>query len=278
MSTPIIHVFISSTWLDLRPEREAVEAVIHRFRETKFTGMEYFGSRDETTQRASLDEVDRSQVYVGLFGGRYGSGITEDEYRRARERDLPCLIYLKAPDTISSPWQDTDPAQTARLAALKKDLYRNHTVSEFRNPDELATKVATDLHRWLVEEVIEPKLAQGARGEVTRIETEQLLAAVKDSSAINQQLLAKLRNRGFVIAKGERSVAAERIIGSAVVTGDGNTVIQQSGSGGVAIGSGAVAAGAGGVAVGGSVQGDVVRRGEKRQVPDPMHKPEAPLD
>ena len=54
MNAPILPIFVSSTWLDLRPEREAVEAVIQRMRETKFVGMEYFGSRDETTRRASL--------------------------------------------------------------------------------------------------------------------------------------------------------------------------------------------------------------------------------
>jgi Domain of unknown function (DUF4062) len=73
-------VFVSSTWLDLQPEREAVEAALQRRRETKFVGMEYFGSRDESTRHASLDEEERSQVYVGIFAGRYGSGITEAEY------------------------------------------------------------------------------------------------------------------------------------------------------------------------------------------------------
>jgi len=92
MQRTVLHVFVSSTWLDLQPERAAVETALQRLRETKFVGMEYFGSRDEDTRRASLDEVDRSQVYVGIFGGRYGSGITEAEYRRARELGLPCFI------------------------------------------------------------------------------------------------------------------------------------------------------------------------------------------
>jgi len=56
--------------MDLQPERKAVEKVVHRLRDTDFVGMEYFGSRHETTLRASLDEVDRSQVYVGIFGAR----------------------------------------------------------------------------------------------------------------------------------------------------------------------------------------------------------------
>jgi len=98
-----LNIFVSSTWLDLQPEREAVERTLQKLRTTKFVGMEYFGSRDEDTRRASLSEVDRCQIYVGIFGGRYGSGITEEEYRRARslKPPLPCLIYLKDEEAIS---------------------------------------------------------------------------------------------------------------------------------------------------------------------------------
>ena len=49
-----VHVFLSSTWLDLQPERKAVEAALHRFREAKFSGMEYFGSGDEDARGTSL--------------------------------------------------------------------------------------------------------------------------------------------------------------------------------------------------------------------------------
>src|SRR5262249_18125627 len=73
-----------------------------RFRTSKFVGMEYFGSRDETTRQASLDELDRSDLYVGIMGGRYGSGITEKEYLRTRERKLACFNYLKREDAIQN--------------------------------------------------------------------------------------------------------------------------------------------------------------------------------
>ena len=52
MSLPILPVYVSSTWLDLEPERQAVERAVQRLRETKFVGMEYFGSRDENTPSA----------------------------------------------------------------------------------------------------------------------------------------------------------------------------------------------------------------------------------
>ena len=89
MSPHPVHVFISSTWLDLQPEREAIEVALQRMRETKYAGMEYFGSRDEDTRSTSLAEVDRSQVYVGIFGRRHGSGITEAEYRRRASGSCP---------------------------------------------------------------------------------------------------------------------------------------------------------------------------------------------
>ena len=121
MPSTVVHVFVSSTWLDLRPEREAVEAALGRMRETKFAGMEYFGSRDEDTRAASLDEVDRSLVYLGLFGGRYGSGITEAEYRRARERKLPCFVYLKDEARITPRKREADADKARLLAALKDE-------------------------------------------------------------------------------------------------------------------------------------------------------------
>jgi len=148
--TKTIRIFISSTWVDLQSEREAVEKILHRMQEAEFAGMEYFGSRPETPRVASLAEVDRSDVYVGLFAHRYGSGITEAEYRRARERGLPCLIYLKDEEVPVKPAHiERDPDQIAKLESLRKELKAQHVVSLFTGPDQLATQVATDLHNFL---------------------------------------------------------------------------------------------------------------------------------
>ena len=66
---PIVRVFVSSTWLDLQPERLAVEKALQRMRQTKLNGMEYFGSSNETTRDVSLKEVERSDVYIGIISG-----------------------------------------------------------------------------------------------------------------------------------------------------------------------------------------------------------------
>lgn len=152
MSFATVRVYVSSTWLDLQPERAAVERALQRLRETKFVGMEYFGSRDENTRTASLDDVDRCQIYVGIFAGRYGSGITEAEYRRAREKKLHCLIYFKDDATIRDEQRETAPGNLPRLTALKEELRGAHLhAPEFTSPDDLAAKVTADLHNRIVD-------------------------------------------------------------------------------------------------------------------------------
>jgi hypothetical protein len=146
-----VRVFLSSTWEDLQAERHAVERALHRMQDADFVGMEYFGSRPETPRAASLAEVDRSDIYVGLFGRRYGSGITEAEYRRARERSLPCLIYvIDEQVTSSTPDGVESPEDATGLVALKRELASDQTISPFRSPDDLATKVTADLHSLLI--------------------------------------------------------------------------------------------------------------------------------
>jgi tetratricopeptide (TPR) repeat protein len=198
MSLHVLPVYVSSTWLDLEPERKAVEQAVQRLRETRFVGMEYFGSRDETTRQASLDDIDRSRIYVGIVAGRYGSGITEAEYDRAGERGLPRFIYFKDDATIPGEWREQEPAQAAKLDAFRKKLRENHLEGfDFKSPDDLAAKVTADLHRWLFDEYLTPKLQGALGGEVSRAEAQALLGAVKDLSALGRDLVSKLQGAGL---------------------------------------------------------------------------------
>ncbi len=216
---------MSSTWLDLKPERLAIEKVLQRLRETKYIGMEYFGSREETTAQVSLDEVDHSHVYVGIFAGRYGSGITEAEYRRARERGLTCLIYFKDEAAIMPEARDQESGQGALATVLKQELQNRHTCSYFSTPDELAAKVTADLHNWLFDKHLAPLLERAARGGLPRDEAQVILSAVKDPGALGNDLLSRLERVGIAVS-GYRNVAAHLIRDSVVVTGDRNVVYQ----------------------------------------------------
>ena len=147
-------VFVSSTSQDLREERSALEKALAQMRETEFSGMEYFGSRPNCPKDVCMEEVRRSEVYIGIFANRYGfvepeSGLsmTELEYRQALASGLPCLIYM-----IDESLPITDGEMDGgreKLAALKEELKREYIVTFFSSPDRLATRVVIDLHNYL---------------------------------------------------------------------------------------------------------------------------------
>lgn len=144
----VTQVFVSSTWLDLQAERAAVESALDKLPDFKFIGMEHFGSDDATTRAVSLAEVDESGLYLGIIGGRYGSGITADEYNRAHELGLFCLLYFKKDSAVTDAQRDAEPEKQAQLAALKTELRKRHLIVEFERPEDLALAVLADLHKF----------------------------------------------------------------------------------------------------------------------------------
>jgi len=190
-----VRVFVSSTWLDLRPERAAVEDLMQRFRETKFIGMEFFGSREETTLQVSLAEVGRSDLYIGIIGGRYGSGITESEYDQAQTLGRPCLIYFKQDAIIAPDAQDVEPEKQERLKKFKaklQDPKHGHTVTEFSGPHELASRLASDMHNLLFERYLMPALNDAVSGTMPPEQATSLSDDLRRLADMNRELLAQL--------------------------------------------------------------------------------------
>ena len=209
------HVFVSSTWLDLQPEREAAEAALQRMAETKLIGMEYFGSSDDDTRTLSLAKVDRSDFYIGIFGARYGSGITGDEYRRARERGLPCRIYFKDDATIKDGQREADPAQAEKLKTLKAELRRHHTVTEFTNPDNLAWRITADLHDWLVE------THRATRADLIAVDISRILKYAP-AELIGRETETKLLNEAWEKVR-KREKNRPRVLTFVALGGEGKT-------------------------------------------------------
>lgn len=147
-----VKVFISSTWQDLRTERKMVEQALDRMKDTIFIGMEHFGSRPNSPRNVSLEEVQKSNLYIGIFAHRYGSGITEAEYRKAISLGLPVLIYFKEEEPpISNELLESDDDKRTILEKLKIELLNKHTVTKFQSAEELARHVVTDLHNLFID-------------------------------------------------------------------------------------------------------------------------------
>lgn len=135
-----LRVFISSTLIELAPERKVVKAAIEKLRliPVLFEG----GARPHAPQDLYRAYLDQSQVFIGIYGASYGwvgpdmdiSGL-EDEFRLSGS--LPRLIYVK--NSVSA----RDPRLQGMLDRLKSD--GSVSFQKFDTPEELGEQVQSDL-------------------------------------------------------------------------------------------------------------------------------------
>jgi nucleoside 2-deoxyribosyltransferase len=102
-----LQIFVSSTYIDLREERQAaVEAILTSGHIP--AGMELFTAGDESQMEVIKQWIDESDVYLLILGGRYGSiepnsgkSYTHIEYEYAAALNKPlfsCVIEEDALD------------------------------------------------------------------------------------------------------------------------------------------------------------------------------------
>ena len=141
-----LRVFVSSTLRELAAERKAARVAVERLHLAPV--MFELGARPHPPRDLYRAYLDQSDVFVGLYGDRYGwvapgetvSGL-EDEYNLAPE--LPRLIYIREPSHEREP----------RLAHLL-DRVRDDDRASFKyfsTPQELRRLLEADLATLLAE-------------------------------------------------------------------------------------------------------------------------------
>jgi HEAT repeat protein len=147
----MLQILVSSTFIDLVPERECVQRIIGELTgqgyPVKWVGMEAFGSQATTALEASRQFTELADLVILIVGGSYGSrppeesrSFTAEEYEVVRTNKIPCLAYLKelTPDRIS---QDA--------AEFRKQISSELTCSMFSSLESLERRVRSDLVREL---------------------------------------------------------------------------------------------------------------------------------
>lgn len=143
-------VFVSSTFLDLQEERQAV---IQTLLEADCfpAGMELFPASDEEKWDLIKRVIDDSDYYVVIIGGRYGSvdddglSFTEKEFDYAVETNTPVLAFLHGkPGSIIAEKTELDPKLRERLDAFREKAGRR-MVKFWESPNDLAGAVARSL-------------------------------------------------------------------------------------------------------------------------------------
>lgn len=125
---------------------------LHRL-EAVVRGMEYFGALPETPKDECLRIVRSCHFYVGIISMRYGSIDTESgksfthlEYEEALRLRLPTLIYLLDEERQPVLPKHIDFGEAGeKLREFKGKLKKNHVVSFFTSPEDLAVRVSQDL-------------------------------------------------------------------------------------------------------------------------------------
>jgi hypothetical protein len=179
MPREVFDIFLSSTSADLKEYRGKVTEMIGRMRQTTIR-METFGAQPSKPLATCREEVRQCDALIVIVGHRYGwvpskkeggdgaKSITWWEVKWALEAGKPVYAFLIDPRTAWPGEREQDrltSATTEKMfvevghAVLHLKEFRSfleaHTTRElFTSADDLAGKVASSLHDWLLQQTV----------------------------------------------------------------------------------------------------------------------------
>jgi len=139
-----LRVYISSTYIDLIPERKVAHQAVLRAG-WQPVGMEGDVAQDARPLDVCREKVKSCDIYIGIIAWRYGfipngesKSITELEYDTANEADIPKLIFLRSErDIPNASWVENTPALRAFRERDAETIYKR----EFTTTEELDNEV-----------------------------------------------------------------------------------------------------------------------------------------
>jgi hypothetical protein len=151
MATKKYQVFVSSTFLDLKEERQAVSRAILNLGHVP-AGMELFPAADVDQLSFIKKVIDDCDYYLLIIGGRYGSvsedglSFTELEYQYAVDSKKPVLVFIHG-DTkeLKAKNVDTEPGNLEKLEAFKATVKANRLVEFWTSIENLESKALVSL-------------------------------------------------------------------------------------------------------------------------------------
>ncbi len=159
-------IYLSSTYEDLKDFRRVVFEALRKGG-YDVIAMEDYVATDQRPVEKCLKDVEKADIYVGLFAFRYGyvpppqhqnpkgSSITELEFRHADALHKPCLTFVVNDSTAWARLFDdayTSKDKGARIQTLRQYLLIEKLASSFSAPHELATLVLAAVTKQLENE------------------------------------------------------------------------------------------------------------------------------
>ncbi len=195
-------VFVSSTFVDLKDHREAVQQAVRQLGAIDVS-MEHFGARDERPKKECVRLItEQASSFVGIYAHRYGyipprsrKSITEMEFDAACTAKLPRFVYLLDDDAPWKPAFIDDGDAKQRLTLFKDRLREALIVKAFSNKDQLATYVAADIGRHIA--AIQLKRVESATPASVENLSKQQIKSIKEWSRHRNGIYST--NRGLFL-------------------------------------------------------------------------------
>jgi hypothetical protein len=205
-----LQVFVSSTYLDLREERQAaVEAILKAGHVP--AGMELFAAGSESQLETIRRWIDESDVFMLILGSRYGSlelktGISyvELEYDYALSREKPVFAVVISEDAIDPRVRarGREVIEQERPQALK--LFRAKVLSKVCSFFRDAKDIKLAVHETTADFLVRFPLSGWIRGE-DQENIDSLCAELARVSKRNEELLAESKRLQIQLERASRS-------------------------------------------------------------------------
>ncbi|MDG6251269.1 DUF4062 domain-containing protein, partial [Methanocalculus sp.] len=151
-------IFVSSTYGDLKQERDIAIKAIDSLESAKAIAMERFPADPNPPKEVCLSELRNCDAIVLIFGFAYGSvdadeeiSITEIEYNEAKNNNIPVFVFIK--QNSEGKWETNEESDDIKekIKHFKGRIESERWRETFQTPYELAWKISMTLHNYEAE-------------------------------------------------------------------------------------------------------------------------------
>lgn len=155
MKSTKYQVFLSSTYSDLKEERESIiKAILEMYHIP--IGMEMFSAEDEDQWEIIRRTIEVSDYYILVLGLRYGSitsdgiSFTQKEYEYALEKKIPILAFVMN-EMVSLP-KDKRDDDLSEINKFRELVLTNSKMAQFwETKDQLIKNVSISLMKQIMQ-------------------------------------------------------------------------------------------------------------------------------
>jgi hypothetical protein len=144
-------VFVSSTYEDLKSERERV---LRTLAESNYiaAGMEFFPAIDEEQFNFIKTVIDDSDYYVAIIAGKYGTvaldglSYSEKEYTYAVQNSIPVIALIRENITsLDASKRENEAEKSKKLELFRERVSTGRLVSYWKDETELCYRLINSL-------------------------------------------------------------------------------------------------------------------------------------